>query len=270
MPSVFPSIGLRANRASISSGMSNFGAESSTSSLQVRDCVVGHGRSISAVRAGPRRLGRRPGGPVGAPRHVQSAGSLSGRKRISFVPCRKRFPCTLSYRTSATSSGRSAVCSSSPVPQRFGSEKRRSLHSSSSGSTSALISSWLGARRPRPSRRSRSRRRRGRGRAAASRASPGVLFQRTPMTTQSAVLCSFTLTTPSREPGRYGSPSRFATTPSRPAASKRSSQAVAAARSRVAGEIQNPSPRRRSSARRSSSGRSWTGSPSQSSRSNAM
>jgi len=45
--------------------------------------------------------------------------------------------------------------------------------------------------------------------------------------------------------------------------------AVAASSSRTAGEIQKPSPRRNSSSRRSSSGRLWTGSPSQSSRSKA-
>ena len=67
------------------------------------------------------------------------------------------------------------------------------------------------------------------------------------MTTQSAVLCSFTLTTASREPGMYGRPSRFAITPSSPAASKRSSQAVAASSEVVAGEIQKPSPRASSS-----------------------
>ena len=32
----------------------------------------------------------------------------------------------------------------------------------------------------------------------------GFAFQRTPTTTQSAVFSGFTLTTPSREPGRYG------------------------------------------------------------------
>ena len=48
---------------------------------------------------------------------------------------------SLSKRTSTTSFGFSACSSSSPVPQRFGSEKRRSLFLSSSGSTSAAISS---------------------------------------------------------------------------------------------------------------------------------
>ena len=58
--------------------------------------------------------------------------------------------------------------------------------------------------RRRTSRRSRTRRPRGRGRAAASRSPSGRLFQRTPMTAQSAVRCSLILTTASREPGRYG------------------------------------------------------------------
>ena len=52
-------------------------------------------------------------------------------------------------------------------------------------------------------RRSRARRRRRRGRAAASRSAVAPCrFQRTPTITQSAVLYAFTLTTPSREPGR--------------------------------------------------------------------
>ena len=109
------------------------------------------------------------------------------------------------------------------------------------------------------------RRPRGRGRAAASRSSSRVPFQRMPTTTQSAVLCSFTLTTPSREPGRYGTPSRFATTPSRPSDSKRSSQPRASSSARVDGESRKPFATRSSSARRSSSGRCHTGSPSQSS-----
>ena len=52
----------------------------------------------------------------------------------------------------------------------------------------------------------------------------GFAFQRTPTTTQSAVLNGFTFVTASRAPGRYGTPSRFAITPSRPAASNVSSQ----------------------------------------------
>ncbi len=60
-------------------------------------------------------------------------------------------------------------------------------------------------------------------RAAASRSASGFSFQRTPTITQSAVLNGFTFSTPSREPGRYGSPSFLAITPSRPAASKLSS-----------------------------------------------
>ena len=45
--------------------------------------------SLSTVGSPVRRTGR-------TSRHVHCAGSLSGRKRISFVPWRKRFPCTLS------------------------------------------------------------------------------------------------------------------------------------------------------------------------------
>ena len=55
------------------------------------------------------------------------------------------------------------------------------------------------------------------------------------MTTQSAVFSPFTLTTPSREPGRYGSPVRLAMTPSNPATSSRSSQPSATLRSRGRG-----------------------------------
>ena len=60
------------------------------------------------------------------------------------------------------------VSSRSPVPQRFGSEKRRSGASSAAASR-ARGSRRASSRRPRPSRRSRARRRRGRGRGAASR-----------------------------------------------------------------------------------------------------
>ncbi len=58
--------------------------------------------------------------------------------------------------------------------------------------------------------------------------------------------------------------SRFAITPSRPAASNRSSHSRASSRSRVAGESRKPFARRSSSARRFASGGSCTGSPSQS------
>ena len=60
--------------------------------LEVRLRVVGHApdsRSDSTVGSSSRRVGR-------TSRQVHCAGSLSERKRISFVPCRKRFPCTLS------------------------------------------------------------------------------------------------------------------------------------------------------------------------------
>jgi len=79
-----------------------------------------------------------PGGR--SSRHVQSRGLLSSRQRSHLVPCRKRLPCTLSYRTSTTSSGRTGASSSPPEPQRFGSEKRCSGAASSSGSTRAATS----------------------------------------------------------------------------------------------------------------------------------
>ena len=96
--------------------------------------------ACSSRAAPPPRDRRRAA--AGAPRATCTAsGSLSGRKRTSFVPWRKRRFSSLSKRTSTTSFGFSACSSSSPVPQRFGSEKRRSLFLSSSGSTSAAISS---------------------------------------------------------------------------------------------------------------------------------
>ena len=70
----------------------------------------------------PTRSSGRRGGRTS--RHVHWSGSLSGRKRTSFVPWRKRLFSSLSKRTSTTSFGFSACSSSSPVPQRFGSEKR--------------------------------------------------------------------------------------------------------------------------------------------------
>ena len=185
------------------------------------------GRRATAVpgsrRTAPRRRQRsRRRRPQLAPRAV--AGSLSSRQRSSFVPWRKRLPCTLSYRTSTTSSGRTRACSSSPLPQRFGSEMRPLGCVLERAAAAAPRPRRGSARRRRTSRRSRARRPRRTGRAAASRSARASPFQRIPTTTQSAVLCSFTLTTPSREPGRYGAPSRFATTPSSPSASKRSSQ----------------------------------------------
>ncbi len=60
----------------------------------------------------------------------------------------------------------------------------------------------------------------------------------------------FTFTTPSRDPGRYASPRRFAITPSRPIASKRSSQPSASSRSCVAGESSKRFALRSSAARR--------------------
>src|ERR687888_614648 len=93
----------------------------------------------------------------------------------------------------------------------------------------------------------------------------GFSFQRTPTITQSAVLYGFTFSTASREPGRYGIPSRFAITPSSPAASNEFSHSCARSESFVVGDKRKPSPMRSSSARRSSSGCLWIGCLSQTS-----
>src|SRR5215211_7566074 len=95
-------------------------------------------------------------------------------------------------------------------------------------------------------------------------------FQRRPTTTASAVLYGFTFVTASRDPALYDMSVRLAITPSSPAASKVSSQAPAAWASLVAGERRNPSACSSRNARRSASGRSCTGSPSQTSTSKAM
>ena len=110
---------------------------------EARAAVAGEeeGRRQASSWSTERSSGRRGGRTS---RHVHCAGSLSGRKRTSFVPCRKRRFSSLSKRTSTTSSGRSAVCSRSPVPQRFGSEKL------------AVVASRRGAAAPSPrSRRAR-------------------------------------------------------------------------------------------------------------------
>ena len=65
-------------------------------------------------------------------------------------------------------------------------------------------------------------------------------FQRTPTTTQSAVLYGLTLATASREPAMYAASVRFAITPSSPAASNVSSQLWAASGSCVDGESRKP------------------------------
>ena len=101
----------------------------------------------------------------------------------------------------------------------------------------------------------------------------GFAFQRTPTTTQSAVLYVLDLRRPRRaSPGRYGTPSRLAMTPSRPAASNVSSQlAGASAVARGRREVGSPCrPARGSSRAAPRAGSSCTGSPSQSSTSKAM
>ena len=94
-------------------------------------------------------------------------------------------------------------------------------------------------------------------------------FQRIPATTQSAVLCGLTLTTPSRDPGRYGRPRRFAITPSKPAACSVCSHSRPCSTSSETGESWTPSATFSSSARRFSIGCSCTGLPFHSSRSKA-
>ena len=106
-------------------------------------------------------------------RQVQSFGFLSSRKRRKRVPCRKRLPCTLSYRTSATSFGLTACSSRSPVPHRLGSKRRSDFLSISGRTCSAIWSCFDAATAADP--RSRARRRPGRGRAGVSRSSPAFL-----------------------------------------------------------------------------------------------
>ena len=93
---------------------------------------------------------------------------------------------------------------------------------------------------------------------------------RNPTITQSAVLYFLTLATASRDPGRYGESSLFATTPSSPAASIRSSQRSASSGSRVYGESWNRFALRSSSLRRFSSGSLCSFSPFQSRMSKTM
>ena len=95
-------------------------------------------------------------------------------------------------------------------------------------------------------------------------------FQRTPTTTQSAVFSGLTFTTPSREPGRYARSRRLAITPSRPIASKRSSQPSASSRSREAGESSKRLALRSRRVRRFDSGSRQASTPFQTRTSNAM
>ncbi len=217
---------------------------------------------LAATRAGSRRWGRPAAAAAGPPARCTARrpcpGGSGGTSRRAGSgrpgPCRTR-PRRRAPAAAPTPPARPRPSGS--APRSRGRARPRAAARPPRGSRRG------GARRPRPSRRSRGRRRRGGGRAAASPASSDCCFQRTPTTTQSAVRRSFTLTTPSREPGRYGRPSRFATTPSSPAASSRSSHARPCASSRLAGEIRKPSSRS-TRARRSSSGSSCTGSPAQS------
>src|ERR1051326_6780514 len=71
------------------------------------------------------------------------------------------------------------------------------------------------------------------------RSSPSGL-QRKPAITQSAVRYGLTLSTPSREPGRYGRPSRLQMTPSRAAESRRSSHSRAPAGGPAGGAAGGP------------------------------
>ena len=98
-----------------------------------RTAVVTRRRAVPSTVSPPGSRGGRSSA------QVHDAGSLSGRKRSSFVPWRKRCPapCRSAPRPRARDA---AGCSSRPLPpQRFGSEKRRSGASSSSGSTCSAI-----------------------------------------------------------------------------------------------------------------------------------
>ena len=70
--------------------------------------------------AASRRSGRRAFASAAPGPRCSASASLSGRKRMNFVPCRKRLPSSLSKRTSTTSSGRTGFQSSSlPRDQRL-------------------------------------------------------------------------------------------------------------------------------------------------------
>ena len=73
-------------------------------------------------------------------RHVHCSGSLSSRKRTSFVPWRNRCFSSLSKRTSTTSSCRTASARARPYPSGSARRSARRCSSSSSGSTCAAIS----------------------------------------------------------------------------------------------------------------------------------
>ena len=184
------------------------------------------GRDRRAVPARRRRDGRREPGadrqrhrrleerldrrPAGRPRRAQLAPGAVARVLVvapaQAASCRGGSGCPAPCRSAPRRRARAGrgASSSSPVPQRFGSENCHLAALVDERHAPSPPPRPASSPRPRTSRRSRARRRRGRGRAAASRSPPASPFQRTPTTTQSAVLCSFTLTTPSREPGRYG------------------------------------------------------------------
>ena len=97
-------------------------------------------RRTRRAAARPTRSSGRRGGRTS--RHVHCSGSLSGRKRTSFVPCRKRRFSSLSKRTSTTSFGfERLLLELAGAPAVRLREARGRCFSSSSGSTSAAISS---------------------------------------------------------------------------------------------------------------------------------
>ena len=173
---------------------------------------------------------------------MHDAGSRSGRQRWKRAVWRKRSPCRCSYATSATSSTRSGsqlrslpafhrLCAAGPaLPARGGVgvgfgplAPRDGRRARRRGTARARRAARRGrARRScSPRRRGAARRRRRRGRAAASRLPRRPCARGSPPTTQSAVRRCFTFCIV-RSPSPYSPSSGFATTPSRPAPSKRS------------------------------------------------
>ena len=210
-------------------------------------------RELRPTRRRSSRSRRRASPRAG--RSVQSAGDLSGRQRLNVVPCRNRSPWRWSNATSTTRSARSGSHDRSlPRFQRDVAPGSRwpdasaapatdhSAHSchgwpsiafSRSGSSSVridarrshvnddVIPTWLSLPSSpySPS-------------SSDPTCVPGpFLCQRKPATTQSAVRWCLIFSI-ARLPGRYFSESFFATTPSRPAPSKRWNQSSARARSR--------------------------------------
>ena len=120
-----------------------------------------HGEVVRACAAGAPRATCSPSDPCPGGSGAGACRGGSGASRACRSAPRRR------------ASGLSGVSSSSPVPQRFGSLKRRSLFLSTQRQHLARRSRPGSSRRPRPSRRSRGARPCRRGRAGASRSSRG-------------------------------------------------------------------------------------------------